>query len=1113
MYKEYDVIDIFDVMESEQANNIDDSRMSVDDALVEVLNLKNSVDLRYISDKTGLSVASVIHKLDGVIYQQPEFFDETDEYEESLGWVVSAKYLSGNIRNKLAAAIKANKMYHGKFQRNIDALKKILPARVEIDDIHLSLGATWVPVEEISLFLLEFLNLKTPPEVLFYDDLKFYKIVENDETKNSVLNTITYGVRGETKKSKLNTIIYSAREESATIIGYDYTKQYLTAIDIVEQTLNAKTIKVFDYELKKTVGQSSYEYEPIFNKSKTIEAQNKQKAIIEAFKDYVYASKARVSRFEGYYNDKMVGYTYAAYNGDFLSLSDLNTEVELYKHQKDAVARVLLSGNNVLFSHDVGTGKTYEMIVSVHELYRMGVSKKNMIVVPNNVLKATIDTHRKLYPLDKILAIYPKDFVPDKRNAVLKKVQEGDYVAVYMAYSSFDMLVMSKAYYETKSMKELNKLKTAIYNTQSKYEKSALEKQRKALSKKIAKYLLEEKECPWITFDKLGIETLVLDEAHNYKNIPIRTRADGVVGLSSGKSRKCREMLEKAHSVSRLIFATGTPLTNSLADLFTFQTYLQPELLAYHNIDTFDTWINTFGQRETSIECDVDANSTSLRTMTRFSSFHNLGELMSLFSQVCDFHHMPKDEAGLPAFEGHTDVCVPKNEVQYEYIKDLSERTERIRNKEVNRTEDNLLKVTTDGRMAALDIRLVNTDGFFTSTTDNKISACAKQITAVHRMFPDSAQIVFSDIGTPKDAFNVYDELMRELILCGLKKSEIAFVHDATTDSARAKLFASMNKGDLKVVIGSTQKLGVGVNVQERLVAIHHLSVPWRPADMVQREGRILRKGNTSKEVFIYRYITEGSFDAYSWQLLENKQRFISSFLSGTSAAREMGDIADTVLTYAEVKALAIGNPLIKKRVEVANKLERVKITCRSRQKEMQQLRVVIDSLPAKIKNYENLAQRAQKDYAFYQENKETVPNDERIAFGEELLEAIAENVGYSVERIFDLYQGFEIYLPANMEYEHRYILLKSKHNGIYRCEIEADRTPLGCSKSIDYLLDHLNERAERLYQNAETSRKQKREAEADLERDNPFLATVEEIAEELSAIDKELEELTKKAV
>jgi len=1091
MYQDYNVIDIFELTNEEQCGDNVSEYLSVDDALVEVLNLKNFVDVCYIADKTGRSVSSVVQELEGVIYQQPEFFDESDEYDETLGWVVSSKYLSGNIRNKLDAAKEANKKYPGKFASNIDALKKILPPRVEIDDIHLSLGATWVPVEEISLFLLEFLNLKTPPEVLFYDDLKFYKIVETDETKKSILNTITYGVKGETTG--------------------DYTRQYLTAIDIVEQTLNAKTIKVFDYVPKKNANWYDYEYEPVFNKNKTIEAQNKQRAIIDAFKDYVYASKSRISRFEGYYNDKMVGYTYAAYNGDFLRLSDLDEEVELYKHQRDAIARVLLSGNNVLFSHDVGTGKTYEMIISVHELYRMGISKKNMIVVPNNVLKATIDTHRKLYQSDKILAIYPKDFTPSKRNAVLRSIQENEYVAIYMAYSSFDMLVMSKAYYEEKFTKEIQRLKTAIYNTQSKHEKRALEKQKKALAKKLANYILKEKACPWVTFDHLGIETLVLDEAHNYKNIPIRTRADSVVGLSNGTSKKCREMLEKAHSVSRLIFATGTPLTNSLADLFTFQTYLQPELLAYHNIDTFDTWVNTFGQRETTIECDVDANSTSLRTMTRFSSFHNLGELMSLFSQVCDFHHMPKDDAGLPKFNGHIDICVPKNEVQHEYIKELSERTERIRNKDVKRTEDNLLKVTTDGRMAALDIRLVDADGFVSDSLDNKINFCAKQVAIVRKKFPGSTQIVFSDIGTPKDAFNVYDELARELVKCGVKKSEIAYVHDATTDSARAALFEAMNKGELKVVIGSTQKLGVGVNVQERLVAIHHLSVPWRPADMVQREGRILRKGNTSEEVFIYRYITEGSFDAYSWQLLENKQRFISSFLSGTSAAREMDDIADTVLTYAEVKALAIGNPLIKKRVEVANKLERVKITCRSRQKEMQQLRVVIDSLPDKIKDFEKLAKRTEMDYNYYLSNKESVSNEERIAFGEELLEAIANNIAFPVERMFDSYQGFDIYLPANMEYEHRYILIKSRNEGVYRCEIEMDRTPLGCSKSIDYLLEHLNERAERLYQNAATARKQKQEAEADLDRDNPYLKSVEAITKELSEIDSELEEFAKK--
>jgi len=645
-----------------------------------------------------------------------------------------------------------------------------------------------------------------------------------------------------------------------------------------------------------------------------------------------------------------------------------------------------------------------------------------------------------------------------------------------------------------------------MFNTCINHEKSALQRQKKAVLKKLEKYILEGKECPWLTYDKLGITTLVVDEAHNYKNIPVRTRADGIVGLGSGTSKKCREMLEKVHFTDRVIFATGTPLTNSLTDLFTFQTYLQPDTLAYHNIDTFDTWVNTFGKRETTIECDVDANSTSLRTMTRFSSFHNLGELMSLFSQVCDFHHMPGNEEGLPEFNGYTDVCVPKNKAQHDYIMSLSERTEKIRNKEVRRSEDNLLKVTNDGRMAALDIRLADTETVYSPVSENKISVCARRVAGVYRRFPDSVQIVFSDIGTPKDAFNVYDEMALKLKENGVAAGEIAYVHDACTESARSALFEDMNHGRVRVVIGSTQKLGVGVNVQERLVAIHHLSVPWRPADMVQREGRILRKGNTSEEVFIYRYITEGSFDAYSWQLLENKQRFISSFLSGTSAAREMDDIADTVLSYAEVKALAIGNPLIKKRVETANRLERVKIACRSRQRELQQLRVVLDVLPEKIREFDRLAHIARLDHEQYCANKEPIANSERIAFGEELLDAISSNVNMNEERLFDVYCGFEVYLPAGMESDYRYILIKSSNSGSYRCDIEPDKTPLGCSKSIDYLLEHLGERAARLEANANSARQQKSEALSDLNKGNPYLAQVETITAELLKIDTELE-------
>ncbi|MCD8049221.1 MAG: SNF2-related protein [Clostridia bacterium] len=788
-----EIIDVFDLIADEAQRECSiPSEMPTDEALFTCLNDFGRVDVEYIAQLCGESTETVVEKLRGAIFQDPEYFLAGREYDIGSGWALSSKYLSGNVRKKLARAEYANKKFGGRFAENIERLKAVLPDVADIEDIHISLGASWIPAGEVEMFIARFLNLGKAPEVYFYKDLLTYKILPTKEAKESVLNTITFGVRGNVDR----------------VTGY--CKQYLTALDIIEQTMNAKTIKVFDY-IPKGNGLD-FEYEPIFNRQKTVEAQEKQKAIIDAFQDYVYGDRARTVRFEQYYNEKMVGYTYSQYDGAFLALPDLNPEVVLYKHQRDAIARVLLSGENLLLAHDVGTGKTYEMIVSLHEMYRMGISKKNLMVVPNNVLQATADAHRLLYKNDKILVVYPKDFTPERRNYMLELIRDGDYAAVYMAYSSFDMVVMSRKYYIDKMNGEIKTLSAAVYNAGASHEKHKLESKKKALEKKLLKYMAEASDSPWLTFDKLGITTLVVDEAHNYKNVPIRTCADGIVGMG-GYSKKCSEMLEKAHFVRRLIFATGTPLTNSLADLFTFQTYLQPEALKYHKIHTFDAWVNTFGERETTIECDVDANSRSLRTMTRFSSFHNLSELMSLFSQVCDFHHLDESEEGMPDFNGYENICVPKNRAQHEYINELSERTDKIRSRKVKRSEDNLLKVTTDGRMAALDIRLVRCDAPYDKKSVSKTDACAAKVVELYHKYPASVQVVFSDIGTPKARFNVYDELAFALTAWGIPRCEIAFVHDATTERARAKLFEAMNKGTVRVVVGSTQKLGVGVNV------------------------------------------------------------------------------------------------------------------------------------------------------------------------------------------------------------------------------------------------------------------------------------------------------------
>ncbi len=1083
----YDVIDMVGMM----ADDTEPTRKSVqalppDEALLTCLNNRGEVDMPYLAALTDLPYEKIAYELRGVIFQDPELLPDEGGYDITIGWQLSSRYLSGNIRQKLTAAEEANKRFPGAFRPNVERLRRILPERVGIGDIHLSLGATWIPAEEVALFLKKLLNLKTAPEVHFYEDLLTYKIIAPPGAERSIPNTVTYGVKA-----------------TVDIIGGSYVKQCLTALDIVEQTMNAKTVKVFDYVPKK--GKKTTRCDPILNKEKTVEAQGKQQAISLAFREYVFSDRARVRRFEQYYNDSMVGYGYSPYDGTFLRLPDMNPSVTLYPHQRNAIARVLLSRGNLLLAHDVGTGKTYEMVVSMHELYRMGLSRKNLMIVPNNVLRATVEAHALLYPNDTILAIYPKDFTPERRMRALEKIRDGDYVAIYMAYSGFDMIPMSKEYYIDKQNRELEALDAAIFNSMQRDEVQLLKSKRKALVKKLEKFEAETKPYPYIAYDKLGIETLVVDEAHNYKNIPINSRADGIIGMG-GESRKCREMLEKAHFTNRLLFATGTPLTNSLADLFAFQTYLQPRLLSFHRIGTFDAWVNTFGERKTTVECDVDSNSNSMRTMTRFASFHNLSELMGLFSQVCDFHHIDENTDELPPFRGYTDITVPRNEAQHSYIAELSARTEDIRARRVSRDEDNLLKVTIDGRLAALDIRLVKRDPPPFSGGKTKCDACAEEVHRIYLAHPESVQVVFSDIGTPKAEFNVYDELAYCLIGRGIPRNEIAFVHDATSEGARAKLFAAMNAGTVRVVIGSTQKLGVGVNVQERLVALHHLSVPWRPADMVQREGRILRRGNTSPEVFILRYITEGTFDAYSWQLLENKQRFISSFLSGSAPGRDMQDISDTVLSYAEVKALAIGNPLIRSRVETANELERAMLAARGRQKEIVRLRASLEAIPAKLSSLQRTAWIADRDRDWFEGKRSTVSREERLQFGEQLLSALRANEQQKEERAIGDYRGFKIILPADMSLAHAYVWVKSVNGGKYRCEMELDgKTALGCTRSLDYLLEHFADLASRLRAEYGLLLRERAEGERDLARENPHHAEVERLKAKLAKIDRRL--------
>lgn len=1036
------------------------------DVLVACLNQLGRVDLVAMSQASGMSCEQLVLELGGVaIFQDPAVFKDDEVWSIEKGWLYSSQYCCGNIQHKLDMALKMNKRFPGRFEANATALKRVLPCPLNLAEIHVALGAPWVPAGIYAQFAKELLELEHAPYVFFEKKCGYWRIKPPQGAERCIKNTDVFGVPRpwpDHNKGK--------------------PKPYIDALKILEQTMNNKSIRIY------VDGCSD---KGLVHKAATLMGQERQKALIREFVKWLPADQDRRLLLEECYNDAFMGFGVSTYDGSFLQFPELNPEVTLYPHQRNAIARMLLSKENLLLAHDVGTGKTYEMCVGVHELYRTGISKKNLVVVPPNRLMETAEAHRYLYPNDRILVVSPKEFTPQHRQAMLEQVRDGDYVAIYIGFHSFDKIVMSKTYWVNKMTAELRSVCDTIATTSNREEKRLLERKEKRLRKELSDYVVKGEDTPWLPFEQLGIETLVVDEAHCYKNIPMQTRAENIVGMHTKGSAKCKEMLEKTQVVNKVVFATGTPITNSLADLFVMQMYLQPEELKFRHVDTFDMWLNVFGERKTEFELDV--SGTNLRAMTRFSAFHNLVELMMLFSNVCDFYHQEEDNASLPGFNGYTNICVPKTQEQEEYIKSLAERIELVRSHQVKRTEDNLLKITVDGRRCALG--------------QEKVKRCAQQVYELYLRHPDSCQVVFSDIGTPQGDDNVYDSLKNELMSLGIPEYQIAFVHDATTEAARKRLFAAINAGFVRVVIGSTAKLGVGVNIQERLVALHHLSVPWRPADMVQREGRILRQGNTSETVQIYRYITEGTFDAYSWQLLESKQRFVSHLLSATLATRDAEDVAaDAILNYAEVKALAVGNPLIKKRVEVSIQLERAKIACRERQTQLINLQTVANNAPAELERLHRLHETTVLDVALYKGVKETIPQEERVAFGEELLEALQENHKLSEERLFDTYQGVDVCLPAGMDREHPYVYLRTANGGLYHLKMETDK-PLGCAMRIDRFLEELSQRVTALWESIRNVRHQRDVALADLEQGNAYQQEVDRLEAELDAIDHQLSE------
>lgn len=1007
----------------EEANSI--FAENVSDGLIASLSNLGRVDIEYISQVSNVPLKDVIEKLGSSIYQDPLCWDECF-YK---GFKTSDEYLSGNLLSKLVIAERYNKIYHGHFQKNVDALKAILPDSIKLDKIYFTIASNFIPSSLIKDFLLTI------------DGNKFQDKIEL--TKNDITGKYEIEITG------------SAFGFYISDFARAYSTSRINAKSLLEHALNSSPVVIYDYFVERGNKRSR-----ILNKSETIYAEQKVKQLNEDFIAWVNEDDSRKSLVENAYNEKY-GYTISRnYDGSFLNFIGINESINLFDYQKNAVARIIFN-RNTLLAHNVGTGKTYIMIASGEELIRMKKSKKNMYVVPNHILDQWYEAYLKLYPYSRVKKVGPNNFNPSNMYETLLDIKNGEYNAIIIAYSCFDRIEVSKQRKIDKLIDEL----AEINDYMKKHKNNTSLKPAKArLEKEIEK--LNDASSMFLGFDELGITRLYVDEAHNYKNIEIETSLEHIKGISLSCSKKCKNMMEKVEYMNALngggvIMATGTPITNSVTDAYTFQLYLQKGELELLSIKSFDNWVSMFAERHEEFEVDVDA--VGFRVTSRLSRFHNLPELTVLLSSVADFHQ-GKDES-LPDFNGYKEIVLEQTTALKDYLEELSNRADLIRSKQVKRKDDNLLMITNDGRKAALDIRLVKEDNAF---NDNcKAYECAKNAYYIYESTrkEKSTQIIFCDISTPKDGFNIYDEIKSHLLLFGVLDDEIAYIHDYESDSAKRKLFKAVNNGDIRILLGSTFKLGTGVNVQQKLIAIHHVDVPWRPADMIQREGRIIRPGNENKEVYIYRYISKGSFDAYSWQLLETKQAFISELLSNSLSLRSREDISNTVLDYAEVKALAVSNPKIKERFEVANEINRLKMLDKKQQEIKVRNQIALIELPEKINELKESVLLFERDEMVYLQEKVELSVEEKNEFRNKLFEELSNNELAKEEKEFGLYQGFRIILPMNMLLDNRFIYLERNT----RHKILLSNSVVGSLLRIDNYLDNLGKKIKDKYEEIAT--------------------------------------------
>ena len=912
------------------------------------------IDFGYMQQLTGKDKDTLVNDLQGVIFADP--LEKNSDGEPR--YYTADEYLSGDVRHKLQVA-KLAAQNNPAFAVNVQALETVQPKDLEASEIAVRLGATWLAPELIKQFADELVDapyyVRDRVKVLYIPLTGVWNVTNKSFTGGNIKATVTYGT------------------------------QRANFYHILEESLNLRDVRVFD--TKEDMQGNKIR---VLNAAATQEAQMKQQQIEDAFKDWIWKDPTRRQMLVKEYNERFNSLRPREYDGSHILFHGMSPEITLRPHQKNAIAHILYGGNTLL-AHVVGAGKTYEMVAAAMEKKRLGLCTKTLICVPNHLTEQLAGEALQLYPNANILVARKTDFEKANRKRFCAKIATGNYDIIVIGHSQFERIPLSQErqveYLQSQIHDVINQVAQLKEERAENFTVKQMERMRKQLEKKLDKLNDQSRKDDVVTFEQLGVDSLMVDEAHAFKNLAVLSKMRNVAGISQTESQRASDLYMKCRYLDEItgsrgvVFATGTPISNSMAELFTMQRYLQRETLEQHGLSSFDAWASTFGETVTAVE--LAPEGTGYRTKTRFSKFYNLPELMSMFKQVADVQTADMLNLPVPKLVGGKpiNVALPPSPQQKQMVADLADRAEEIRAGNVDPTEDNMLKVTNDGRKLALDQRLI--DPNLPENPNDKVHACAENVYRIWSETKDKklTQLVFCDLSTPKpDGFNVYDDLRNLLISMGIPENEVQFIHSANTEVKKAELFAKVRSGDVRVLMGSTGKMGAGTNVQRLLVATHHLDCGWKPSDIEQRNGRMIRQGNTNAEVYEYRYVTEASFDSYMWQLLETKQKFIGQIMTSKSPARSADDLDDAALSYAEVKALAAGNPMIKEKMDLDIQVSRLKTLKTAYNNEHYRLEdAITQGFPAEMRKTAQQLENAKADTALLQQNTKRDADDKDV--------------------------------------------------------------------------------------------------------------------------------------